>query len=95
MHLIVAGTIFGGGADAIRRGAAAFMATAESLLAQGIPDMDQPVWGLLLRQRRDGDLLEPYYTAYEWLPVLDWFSSPPAGDMSPFRLEPGHWKIPR
>lgn len=92
---IIAGTIWGGGVDAVRRGAAAFTARVDSLLQQGLPDQDQAVWGLLLREGRDRDLLEPYYTAYEWLPVVTHFYAPPPGDASPRREEAGRWKLPR
>jgi hypothetical protein len=68
LRYCAAGTIFGGGPDAVRRGKAAFMSKVHQLLDAGIPDMDQPVWGMLLKAetahaQRTGDasglLLEP------------------------------------
>ena len=59
MTILIAGTIFGGNREAIWRGKDAFMGKVYELLQQGIPDMDQPIWGMLLKVRRDKDLLEP------------------------------------
>lgn len=94
-RMLLAGTVFGGGRDAIASARAAFHGKVAELLAAGMPDMDQPVWSMLLKAGRAADILEPYYTAYEWDVVLDWFGAPPEhGDMSPVRATEGRWKLP-
>lgn len=66
VYLTPAGTIFGGAPEAIARGRRVFMAKVEELLKAGIPDMDQPVWGMILKANstpdHGTDLMEPYYT---------------------------------
>ena len=95
-RVVLAGTVFGGNAGAMTRGRDLFGAKVESLMsASRIADQDQLVWSLLLREAPGA--LEPFYTAYEWLPVLDWMMDPPSGDaeaMSPLREAESRWKLP-
>jgi hypothetical protein len=68
---ILAGTVFAGGVDAIRRGKELFTAKVLSLLrhpSDRVVDQDQLVWSLVYREHPDA--IEPVYTAQEWLPVF-------------------------